>query len=180
MNENPKQDIQDSIMSEMEAESGTHQAQPNGNDLAKCKAEVESWKEKFLRVQADYDNFTKRSEKERLQWKTSAQAMVLLDLLPVIDDFDRALETQNKQAITPEIETWISGFEFIRKALQKLLEKYDVVQIPAGLPFDPMYHEAIAQVEAPDKKSGEIVAILQKGYTFRGQVLRPAQVSVAK
>lgn len=177
MNENQKKDSQNTIS---ENESESTQGQRSSEDLTKCKAEVESWKEKYLRVQADYDNFTKRNEKERLHWKTTAQAMVFLDLLPIIDDFDRALETQNKQTITPETEIWISGFELIRKALQKILEKYDVVQIPDGLPFDPMYHEAIAQVDAPDKKSGEIVAILQKGYTFKGQVLRPAQVSVAK
>lgn len=147
-------------------------------ELAECIAQRDSFKEKFLRVQADYDNFTKRNEKERLQWRDTLQSALLLDILPTIDDFDRAFEQQS--GVDASVQNWLAGFEMIRKSLQKFLEKYHVKEIPAALPFDPEYHEALMQVESPDHKSGDIVSILQKGYTLRDQVLRPAKVSVAK
>lgn len=160
-------------------ERGAHPASDsNGNgELASCLAERDSWKEKYVRVQADLDNFSKRIEKERLQWRNTVQAALLLDILPIVDDFDRAFE---QKVESQDIQSWLAGFEMIRKSLQKLLEKYDVKEIPATLPFDPEYHEALVQVESPAHASGEIVGILQKGYTFRGEVLRPAKVSVAK
>lgn len=155
--------------------------QENSDDSAElfaCIAERDSWKEKFLRLQADYDNFTKRNEKERLQWRDTLQSALLLDILPIVDDFDRAFEKQNEADIS--LQNWLAGFEMIRKSLQKFLEKYNVKEIPATLPFDPEYHEALMQVESPSHQAGEIVGILQKGYTFRDEVLRPAKVSVAK
>lgn len=172
MNSNPEQGSQE------QSTSVNEQAQDASQELALCKAERDIWKDKFLRVQADFDNFSKRNEKDRLQWRNSVQAAMLIDLLPIVDDFDRALE-QNVQ-VSADMQTWFSGIQMIRKSLQKLLEKYEVQEIPAGLPFDPLYHEALVQVEASGKPSGDIVGILQKGYTFRGQVLRPAKVSVAK
>lgn len=148
--------------------------------LAKCLVDRDAWKDKFIRLQADFDNFTKRNEKERIQWATAAQAALLNDILPIVDDFDRAMAQISNKEIVAELKTWLEGFQFIHKALYKFLEKYDVEEIPASKPFDPKYHEALVQVESPEHKSGEIVAILQKGFIYKGNVLRPAKVSVAK
>lgn len=153
---------------------------PANNELVACKQERDSWKDKFLHLQADFDNFTKRNIKERAQWSIAAQTSVLADLLPVIDDFDRAFAELDKKEVSAEVKNWFTGFQLIHKTLQKMLAKYDVVEIPASMPFDPSYHEAVVQVEAPDHESGAIVAILQKGYTSKGSVLRPAKVTVAK
>jgi len=152
-------------------------AQQNNDELEACNAERDAWKEKYVRVQADLDNFTKRIDKERLQWRNTVQGALLLDLLPVIDDFDRAFEQKKEDE---NIQSWLAGFEMIRKNMQKILDKYEVKEIPAEMSFDPEYHEALVQIESPEHKSGEIVAILQKGYTFRGSVLRAAKVSVAQ
>lgn len=150
------------------------------NELATCKQERDSWKDKFLYLQADFDNVTKRNIKERAQWSITAQTSVLSDLLPVIDDFDRAFAEIEKKEVSPDVKTWLTGFQLIHKTLQKMLAKYEVVEISAAIPFDPSYHEAIVQVEAPGHESGAIVEVLQKGYTCKGTVLRPAKVSVAK
>ena len=170
--------------------------------LAECQAQVAEWKDRALRTAADYENFKKRSEKERVMWITGAQSSVLLDLISIVDDFDRAfahtsihpqpslLQSYGGQAEEQSVPERRSlgeggskdraGFELIYKSLQKILEKYGVLEIKELTHFDPLKHEAIMQVESADHKQGDIVQVLQKGYTFKGEVLRPAKVSVAK
>lgn len=140
--------------------------------LAECQTQVNEWKDRALRTAADYENFKKRSEKERLMWISNAQSSVLLDLISIVDDFDRAFAQPSDQSR--------AGFELIYKSLQKILQKYGVQEIKDVAQFDPVKHEAIMQVETPDHKQGDIVQVLEKGYAFKGEVLRPAKVSVAK
>ncbi len=150
--------------------------------LAQCQTQVNEWKDRALRTAADYENFKKRSEKERVMWITGAQSSMLLDLISIVDDFDRA-KAANLSAHPEEQRSCVSkdgGFELIYKSLQKILEKYGVQEIKELTHFDPVKHEAIMQVESPDHKQGDIVQVLQKGYLFKGEVLRPAKVSVAK
>jgi len=154
------------------------QEQTQDSELISCITERNAWKEKYLRVQADLDNFSKRMDKERVQWKNLAQEAMLEDILPIIDDFDRAFAAPKEEH--QDMQQWLAGFNMIRASFYKFLDKYDVKEIPASMPFDPEYHESLMQVDSPDHKSGEIVAILQKGFTFKGQVLRPAKVSIAK
>lgn len=151
-------------------------AKASEDKLTACIAERDTWKEKYLRVQADLDNFSKRMDKERVQWKNLAQAAIIQDILPIIDDFDRAFQNESTQ----NAQQALAGFDMIRKAFYKFLEKHDIKEIPANMPFNPEFHESLMEVESPDHTSGDIVAILQKGFTFKGQVLRPAKVSIAK
>ncbi len=160
------------------AQDGTEQEM--AVQLERCKAEVEQWKERFVHVSADLDNFTRRINKERLQWAHRSQEMILVDLLTIVDDFDRSMQEQKKLELSQDMKTWLSGFTMIHTALKKLLEKYDVKEITQVTVFDPVLHEALAQVDAPERKSGDIVQVMQKGYYFKDAVLRPAKVSVAK
>ncbi len=139
--------------------------------LKECVAQKEEWKDRFLRTAADFENFKKRTEKERVLWISNAQSTLLNDLVNVVDNFDRAFEQQHEN---------IAGFELIYKELKKLLEKYGVTEIKEVSHFDPKLHEAIMQVDSPDHKPGDIVKVLQKGYLFKGELLRPTKVSVAK
>jgi molecular chaperone GrpE len=160
------------------------------NDVAKqladCQTQVNEWKDRALRTAADYDNFKKRAEKERVMWITGAQSSVLLDLISIVDDFDRAFASGVPFILSSSkdggqaADQSRAGFELIYKSLQKILEKYGVVEIKELSHFDPVKHEAIMQVESADHKPGDIVQVLQKGYMFKGEVLRPAKVSVAK
>ena len=149
-------------------------------ELHACRQAQESWKEKCLRISADFENFKKRLSKEQAQWAESAQIQVLKDLLPIIDDFDRAYEEIQKKERVADLDAWISGFTLIRSSLHKLLQKFGVSEIKNYTDFDPLYHEAVTQVESVDHKPGQIVQVFQKGYQYKDHVLRPARVSVAK
>lgn len=152
----------------------------NLSELEACKKELEIWKEKCIRVTADLENFSRRIEKEKMQWMHIAQSDLVLDLLKIVDDFDRALQEGGEKELSSETKAFLEGFSMISKSLYKLLEKYDVIEITENLNFDPQLHEAIMQVDSEDHESGEIVQILQKGFMFKENVLRPAKVSVAK
>lgn len=148
-------------------------------ELAQCKLEVAQWKEQYMRGRADLDNFSKRVEKERGTTVLFAQAQVLLDLITVIDDFDRALDEEEKNA-TAESSAWRVGIVMIRASLDKILETYGVKPLTDYLVFNPEVHEAISQLPVEGKQSGEIVHIAQKGYVRNGVVLRVAKVVVAQ
>lgn len=149
--------------------------------LKECLVQKDEWKDRCIRAAAEFENYKKRTEKERLLWISSAQSSVLADVLNIVDDFDRAFAAfsarpeEQRSSVSKD-----AGFELIYKSLQKILEKYGVQEIKEIGEFDPNLHEAIMQVESADHKPGDIVQILQKGYMFKGQVLRPAKVSVAK
>ncbi len=149
-------------------------------ELESCKNEVQVLKDSFLRLSADFENYKKRITKEKSEWLISAQNDIILDILNIVDDFDRAFTELHKKEISKEFQNWISGFELIHKSLYKLLNKYNVKEIQDNNIFNPEIHEAIAQVESADKKSGQIVNVAQKGFTFNNRVLRPAKVVVAK
>ena len=149
-------------------------------ELDSCVKEVADLKDTCKRVAADFENFKKRVERDRVSWTLSAQAEVLRDLLPVIDDFDRAIAEYQKKEHEVQQAPWIAGFELIRKALNKLLQTYRVTSIEQMTHFDPEFHEAVAQIESSAHESGDIVDVVQKGYMFNGLVLRVARVTVAK
>ena len=149
------------------------------NACSSCEQECDNYKAQFMRVTADFENFKRRQEKEQAQWYQQAQADLLKNLLVVVDNFDRALHEKQTER-TPELESWLQGFELIHKSIKKLLKDYEVEELKNMTEFDPQFHEALAQVEAEDKKAGEIVDVLEKGYTFKGTLLRPAKVTVVK
>jgi len=155
-----------------------HQAEQTdmqSSPLQECQAQLQEWKDRCLRTAADFENFKRRTEKEKILWMGTAQASILADLLNIVDDFERAL------AQPQESENQLrAGMELTYKSLQKMLEKYGVQEIKEIAAFDPMLHEAIMQTKSESIPSGDIVQVLQKGYMFKGQVLRPAKVSVAE
>ncbi|MDR3647439.1 MAG: nucleotide exchange factor GrpE [Candidatus Babeliales bacterium] len=143
-----------------------------------CQIELRQVKDTLLRLNADFDNYKKRVVKEKANWLLDAQGEVIVSLLPIIDDFDRAMVESKKQE-GKDLATWISGFELIHKAFHKFLDKYNIKEINGFIHFDPEFHEAIAQIDS-EQESGTIIEIVQRGYTFNDKVLRPAKVIVAK
>jgi molecular chaperone GrpE (heat shock protein) len=137
------------------------------------------WADKYLSLTADFENYKKRVSSERADWAHEAQKKVFLDLLAVIDNFERALEQEKKREATAGV-SWIAGFEMIYQSLEKILTKYGVKEITDFSVFNPKYHEALMQVESAKHKSGEVVQVLQKGYVMNDKVIRPATVSVAQ
>ena len=151
-------------------------------ELDQCRQEVNQWKERFMRMTADFENYKRRTEKEQSSWVRSSKMVVLRTMLPVVDTVELALLDCAQRERTAENESLIAGVEMMGAAFHKFLQASDVIEINQVTHFDPLLHEAIVQVETDECPSGEIVAVLQKGYLFgkEQEVLRPAKVSVAK
>lgn len=157
------------------------EGQSNGQDALKtCQVERATWQERALRLTADFENFKKRTEKEKVQWVKMAKTSLLVDLLEMADDFDRAFEHLKNSSTSDELQAWFEGFTLTQKTLHKVLQKNGVTEIQEYEIFDPAIHEATVQSESPEHISGAIISVLQKGYLLNGELLRPAKVAVAK
>lgn len=143
----------------------------------KAKAEAEEYKNKYLRALADLDNFKKRSAIDRDQFAQFANAGLISELLPVVDNFRRAIDAARKAGAG---EDMIKGLSLTEKKFEDSLKKFGVTEIEAaGKEYDPNFHEAILQKE-DDGPEGMIIEEMQKGYTLHGRVIRPSMVIVSK
>jgi molecular chaperone GrpE len=144
-------------------------------ELESLRAENARLRDQNIRKLAEFENFRKRSEREKNEYFRYALGDFMKDLLPVIDNFDRAL-TVSADGGTEILE----GVELIHKQFSDVLQKYGLSPIDeAGVPFDPQIHEAVIREENPDVPSHSVVEVLQKGYFLNDRLLRPAMVRVA-
>lgn len=141
--------------------------------------EAAVWKDKYMRLSAEFDNYRKRTLKEKMDLTQYGGENVIKSLLPVLDDMDRAIESMYN---TEDIESVRSGIELIRTKLVDTLRSQGLNEIEAvGQKLDTDYHEAVAKTPAPDKKQkGCIVDIAQKGYCLKEKVIRHAKVVVGE
>ncbi|EXM37721.1 molecular chaperone GrpE [Ruminococcus albus SY3] len=140
----------------------------------KLKAELADSKDKYLRLMAEYDNFRKRSAKERLDISASVKADTLSDILPVLDNFERALGTETQD------EAYKQGIEMIFKQFSDALTKLGIEAIdPVGEVFDPNIANAVNQIEDPELGENVVAQVFQKGYRIGDKVIRYAMVVVA-
>ena len=145
--------------------------------LAASQAEAEDYKDRWMRGQAEFANARKRMEKQRLETYTNATATVIDKLLPIVDDFERAME--NLPAEMSE-HSWLEGIQLMQRKLQATLDNFNVTSIDAvGQPFDPTWHEAITQEPSDEFESGVVCRVLQTGYKIGDRVIRPSLVVVA-
>ncbi|HVX00586.1 MAG TPA: nucleotide exchange factor GrpE [Candidatus Babeliaceae bacterium] len=164
---------------ESDVKDWQHELQQCQLDLAAAQAKLREAQDKYTYLLADWENFRRRIEKERGQWSVNAQAAIFTDIIGIVDDFERAFADLDKQSSDTNMHSRFQGFELIYKAFLKILAKYGVEEIQQMDTFDPALHEAVIEVPDSGKPAGTIIAVLQKGYTFKGQVIRPARVSVA-
>ena len=149
-----------------------------GDDQAKAVDEREQLRDRLLRTTAEFDNFRKRVERDRLEMADRAAESLLLDLLPVVDDLERALAVE---ATGEGAEAYRRGVELIHKQLTELLARRGVRVLDAlGADFDPRLHQAVASEKADGHRDGEVVAVLRTGYLLNDRLLRPAMVKVAQ
>ncbi len=140
--------------------------------------EIEELKEKLLYHQADFDNFKKLKAKEKQEVLRFGNETLIKELLPVIDNLERAIEHAGK---TEEAKAIAEGVALTLNGFLKVLEKFDVSRVEAkGKKFDPNLHEAVYQEESEQVEPGTVIAEFQKGYLMDGRLLRPSMVSVAK
>ncbi len=135
-------------------------------------------REKMLRNMADMENLRKRMEKEKKDYIDYANRELIFELLPVVDNFDRALQSAEK---TAHSAPYIQGFEMIYKQLKGMLKQQGVEEIKAqGEPFDPHLHEAVQTGETDHYPPDTVLEVIMKGYLLRGKLLRPAVVKVSR
>lgn len=142
---------------------------------AKAAENFDGWQ----RERADFLNYKKRIERDQAQSVFNITGNVMKKYLVVLDDLERALK--HAPAGGPEVQAWVGGVELVLRKLQGLLESEGITRVEAEDQFfDPNLHEAISHEDSPDHESGQVIEVLQQGYTLGDRVLRPALVRVAR
>ena len=146
-------------------------------ETKKLKAEIETLKNDYLRKQAEFQNFTKRKEKEVEELKKFSSEKIITQFLGSLDNLERAIESSLE---SKDFDSLLKGIEMIVRNLKDIMSAEGVEEIKAEGAFDPVYHHAVGVEASEDKKEDEIVKVLQKGYMMKGKVIRPAMVIVCK
>lgn len=146
--------------------------------LEELQNEVNTLKDKNMRIVAEMVNTLRRKDEETNRLLKYSNESLITELLPVIDNFERAL---NVDATSNDIESYQKGMTMIYNSLKNILEKFEVKEIEAiDKEFDPSFHQAVMQEEKEGTKENIVIEVLQKGYTYKDKVIRPAMVKVSK
>jgi len=146
--------------------------------IAELEAQTKELNEKFLHLYSEFDNYKKRTNKEKLDLLSTASEKVIVSLLPIIDDFERAVIANEN---LDDLQVIKDGFVLIYNKMLQLLKRFDVDEIPAkGETFDTDFHEAITHFPAPkEEDKGKVMEVTQKGYKIKNKVIRFSKVVVA-
>ena len=151
--------------------------------LIKAQEEAAEWKDKYLRAHADFENTKKRFTRDKTTAISYANESFAKDMLVVIDSFDQALasiESVDASNVSEVLDKMKEGVYLTHDQLKKVLEKNHIKEINCEGAYDPNLHQAIMQVESDEHESDQVVQVMQKGYTIKDRVLRPAMVSTSK
>ena len=176
MEENKNEEIKE----EKKAEEPKEHKKEHKKDkkLEELQNEINTLKDKNMRIAAEMVNTLRRKDEETNRLLKYSKESLITELLPVIDNFERAL---NVDAKTTDIESYQKGMTMIYNSLKNILEKFEVKEIEAiDKEFDPSYHQAVMQEEKEGTKENIVIEVLQKGYTYKDKVIRPAMVKVSK
>lgn len=155
-------------------------AEGSGDEVGDLRAEVDDLNRKWLRALADLDNYRKRVERDRLRWSESAREGILLDVLEVVDNFERALACEDPEGPS-EDGSFREGVELILRHFTDVLAKHGVTPIVTdGCEFDPNVHEAVGSVDSDECDANHVVGETQRGYKLGERLLRCSKVIVAK
>lgn len=162
----------------MAGDRNTPKAASEGLPSRDWEAEIAEWQDKYLRLQAEFDNFRKRTLREKMELVQSGSAECVKNFLPLMDDLQRALEAIEK---SNDLEALREGVKLIAQKFRETLKKQNVKEIEAlGLELDTDHHEAVARFDAGKEKKGKIVDVVQPGYKMGDKVLRFAKVVVGE
>ena len=163
-----------------EREARAKEPSPAELEVAALREENARLEDRLIRLSADFDNHRKRALREKQETLSYGHENVVKDLLPVVDNLERAIEHASASS-GADFEGMLQGVELVRRELLAVLVKHGVGAIEAeGEAFDPNVHEALAQVEDPKVPAGRVARVLQRGYRLRDRLLRPARVLVSK
>lgn len=145
--------------------------------LAEAEARAAEYLEGWQRARAEFANARKRMDRDRTEARRNATIEVVGSLLPILDDFERALDTVPEEIAA---NSWFEGVALVHRKLRTILDNVNIERIDAvGEPFDPNFHEAVLQEESDEHESGIVIKELQTGYRLNDRVIRPAMVVVA-
>ena len=165
------------VSSGLPAQTPAQEIERLQQELLARTREAESLQDRNLRLMAEFDNARKRAAREREDYARYANEPLIRDLLPVLDNFDRALQAAKSEAAAAAVT---AGVELIQRELRRVIEKCGVASFSSvGQPFDPERHEAIARVHTAEHPEMTVIAETARGYLLHGRVLRPAMVTVA-
>jgi molecular chaperone GrpE len=174
----------------LEADQAEEVVEPQENEaeetvevdpLEAAQAEAADWKDKFLRAHADFENSKRRLEKDKMNAVSYANESFAKDILAVMDSFDNALASMDNSEENSEVLTNMKeGVNLTFEQLKKILEKNSIKEVSCEGEFNPEVHQAIMQVESDAHEAGDVVQVMQKGYTIKDRILRPAMVSTCK
>lgn len=155
----------------------TQESEPELTAEEKLELELAEAKDKYLRLYSEFENFRRRNAKERIELVKTASSDLMAELLPTIDDFDRAIQANEKQE---DVDAIKEGFNLISNKLMKTLESkgLKVMETPKGTDFDAELHEAVTQFPADEELKGKIIDTVEKGYYLGEKVIRFAKVVI--
>ena len=167
------------INADADIPGNTHLSNPDAEDaIEKIQAELEEQKDKYLRLFAEFDNFKRRSAKERIELIQTAGKDVIISMLEVMDDCDRA---EKQLAESNDITTQREGIQLVFNKLRSTLQARGLTAMESiNTEFDVEKHEAITEIEVPEKMKGKVVDEVEKGYFVNGKIIRFAKVVVGK
>ena len=177
----PKVDLPVELMAELEG-SGDAKVEAASAPVSEAPSSTElaELKDRYLRLAAEFDNFRRRNLKERQDLHNYANENLVKELLPVVDNLERAVVHGRKEEQRTDSENLLQGVELTYRSLIQILNRFGVVEIEAeGKPFDPQVHEAVRRVSTSEHAPGTVVDVYQKGYMLKDRLLRPAMVAVA-
>jgi molecular chaperone GrpE len=161
------------------AEASVNEA-GSSDALAAIEKERNEYYELLLRKQAEFENFRKRTAREREDTRTMIRAEIIGELLPIVDASEKGLEAMKAQDVPDGCLTFLEGYELLLRQLQSFLERFEVTPVPGvGSTFDPNVHEAVLREMSREFGENEVVEEYRKGYLIGDRLLRPSQVKVA-
>jgi len=150
------------------------------NKIEELQHKVEEYLKGWQRAQADMSNLRKQMEKEQIEFVKFANAALMCEIIPVLDNLDKALQAYKRTSVQASDE-FIQGIEAIRNQLAEVLKKHGVAKIECvGKPFNPAEHEALMSEESKEHPEDTVIAELEAGYKLNGKVIRPAKVKISK
>lgn len=150
------------------------------NKVSELEDKVKELEDKLIRNQAETINYRKRKDEELMKMIQMANSEIVLEILPLLDDFERAVSMDDDDP-DDEVSRFLSGFMMIYENFMSALRKFNLKEIDGiNKPFDPIYHEALMKEKREDVEPGTVIEILQKGYLMNGKVLRPAKVKISE
>lgn len=175
----PQEEIVEEVFEEVEAESAEEESlKAAESKIAELEAKLETEANRYLRLQADFDNSRRRARLDLEAAQTYRAQSLVMDLLPAIDNFERALKME---ATEEQAQSLYTGMEMVYRGLLEALKKEGVEVIESvGSEFDPHLHQAVMQVEAEGTEPNMVVEEFQKGYKLKDRVIRPAMVKVSQ